>query len=207
MKRYEKKRKTAFAILLCITVFLMTGCGKAESGNEQTDMEAQPVISEDQQAAPEAQPAISEKQEETSEVQTGVDTGWTKEKMDEVNLKERAELEEKVRAADGISEEEAIAIAQKAMEDDLGEKAKKLKLHIADENYGWKAYLWDISDWDEYKNKGDIGYSIQFDNIEEIEDFDDLFSYECMVNAVDGSICGAFTHQGLIDGNVVRYDH
>lgn len=109
--------------------------------------------------------------------------GWTQEKIDDENLKERAEREAKVKAADGISEEEAVEIAGKAMEDDLGEKAKGLKLHEAD--YGWRAYLYDITDWDEYKDKGELAYFIQFDNVEEINDLDNLFAYHCVVNAID----------------------
>lgn len=133
-------------------------------------------------------------------------SGLTQEKIDEENLKERAELEAKVKAADGISEEEAIEIASKAMETDLGEKGKGLKLH-EDGCYGWRAYLYDLTDWDEYKDKGEIGYSIQFDNVEEIEDFDDLFAYGCVVNAIDGSICGAFSRKGLIGGDTTWYEH
>ena len=48
---------------------------------------------------------------------------------------ERAMLEEKVRAANGISEKEAIEIARKALETDLGEKGKEMEL-IIDETYG-----------------------------------------------------------------------
>lgn len=131
--------------------------------------------------------------------------GWTQEKIDDENLKERAECEAKVKAADGISEEEAVEIAGKAMEDDLGEKAKGLKLHEAD--YGWRAYLYDITDWDEYKDKGELAYFIQFDNVEEINDFDDLFAYHCVVNAMDGSICGAYSSKGLFGENDIWYEY
>lgn len=117
----------------------------------------------------------------------------------------RAERETKVKAAGGISEDEAIEIAKKAMETDLGEKAKGLKLHEAGD-YGWKAYLEDLTDWDEYKGKGEIGWGMQFDNVEEIEELDDLFAYHCMVNAIDGSICGAYSSEGLGD-NAVWYEH
>lgn len=120
---------------------------------------------------------------------------------------ERAMLEEKVKAANGISEEEAIEIAKKAMETDLGEKGKGLKLHEAEESYGWRAYLDDLTDWDEYKDKGEIGYSIQFDNVEAINALDELFSYHCMVNAIDGSICGAYSSKGLSGDNDIWYEH
>lgn len=131
----------------------------------------------------------------------------TQEEWDEITLKERAELEAKVKAAGGITEDEAIEIAEKAMERDLGEKAKELKLHEVGD-YGWKAYLWDITDWDEYQDKGEIGWFVGFDNLEdfegnpdnleEIENF--MFSYNCTVNAMDGSICGAYSRKGFISG-------
>lgn len=120
---------------------------------------------------------------------------------------ERAMLEEKVKAANGISEEEAIEIAKKAMETDLGEKGKGLKLHEAEESYGWRAYLDDLTDWDEYKDKGEIGYSVQFDNVEAINELDELFAYHCMVNAIDGSICGAYSSKGLSGDNDIWYEH
>lgn len=53
---------------------------------------------------------------------------------------ERAMLEEKVQAAGGISEKEAIEIARKALETDLGEKGKELEL-IINETYGWSSDL------------------------------------------------------------------
>ncbi|MDE5597905.1 MAG: hypothetical protein K2J04_08735, partial [Lachnospiraceae bacterium] len=59
--------------------------------------------------------------------------GKTQEQMDAEDLAndlaERAMLEEKVKAAGGISEEEAIEIAKKAMEADIGEKSKELKVY------------------------------------------------------------------------------
>lgn len=78
----------------------------------------------------------------------------TQKDWDDINLKERAEFEERVKAAGGITEEEAIEIAKKTMEEDIGEKAKGLKLAAPGE-YGWKAYLWDITDWEEYNAKGE----------------------------------------------------
>ncbi len=112
------------------------------------------------------------------------------------------------KAAGGITEDEAIEIARKAMVEDIGDKAKGLKLVAAEERYGWKAYLWDITDWEEYNAKGgELGWSIQFNNVDDIENEDDLFSYDCMVDAMDGSICGANTRQGFIDGETVWYEH
>lgn len=131
----------------------------------------------------------------------------TQAQWDEETRAERAELEAKVKAAGGISEEEAVEIAKKAMETDLGEKAKGLKLHDAEESYGWRAELYDITDWDEYKDKGELGYFIQFDNVEEINELDDLFAYHCVVNAIDGSICGAYSSVGLFDENDIWYEH
>lgn len=138
----------------------------------------------------------------------------TQEEWDDINLKERAELEAKVKAAGGITEDEAIEIAEKEMEHDLGEKAKELKIHKAG-NYGWKAYLWDITDWNEYRDKGEIGWFVGFDNLEDftgnpddsekIENF--MFSYNCVVNAVDGSICGAYSRKGFISGEDTWYEH
>lgn len=123
---------------------------------------------------------------------------WTQEKIDEADRRDRAVLEEKIKAAGGISEDEAIEIARKAMEADIGEKAKELEVCIYPDlaSNGWKLRLFDITDWDEYKDKGDIAYSVQFRNKEEVTDPKDFFSYDCFVNAVDGSICGAYSLSG-----------
>lgn len=132
----------------------------------------------------------------------------TQGEWDEINLKERAEFEERVKAAGGITEEEAIEIAKKTMEEDIGEKAKGLKLAAAGSEYGWKAYLRDITDWEEYNAKGgELGWFVDFSNAEDVEYMEELFQYSCTVDAMDGSICGACTHQGFIDGETVWYEH
>ncbi|MCM1417066.1 MAG: hypothetical protein NC430_14240, partial [bacterium] len=123
-------------------------------------------------------------------------------------------LEEKIKAAGGISEDEAIEIARKAMEIDIGEKAKELEVRIYPDvaSNGWKLRLYDITDWDEYKDKGDIAYSVQFGNKEEVTDPKEFCDYHCMVNAVDGSICGAYSLSGDVGlywdyDDLVWYEH
>lgn len=131
----------------------------------------------------------------------------TQAEWDEITLKERAELEAKVKAAGGISEEKAVEIAQKAMETNLGEKAKELKLGI-DEKFGWSSDLC-VADWSEIKDKdkGTLAYSVGFGNmIEDETEIEDWLNYVCVVNAVDGSILEAYTIQGLGD-NTVYYEH
>ena len=125
---------------------------------------------------------------------------------DEIARKERALFEEKVRAADGISEEEAVEIAQKALETDLGLDAKELVL-TTDETFGWKSELC-VADWSEIKEKdrGALAYQINFNNGEKVADFKDLINYNCTVNAVNGSILEAYSSKGL-DGKAVYYGH
>ena len=117
----------------------------------------------------------------------------------------RAELEAKVQAAGGISEEKAVQIAQKAMETDLGENAKELKLCI-NETYGWSSDLC-VADWSEIKekDKGALAYIIGFNNMKDGIEVDALLNYVCTVNAVDGSILEAYTIQGLDD--TTYYEH
>ncbi|MDE6662867.1 MAG: hypothetical protein K2K46_05915 [Lachnospiraceae bacterium] len=125
-------------------------------------------------------------------------------------LAERAMLEEKVKAAGGISKEEAIEIAKKAIEADIGEMAKELKLLIdrpeAKAN-GWEVGLLDITDADEYK--GDIAYVVQFDKWDEMMEPEDFLHYVCYVNAIDGSISGAYSISGdnFDYDDIVWYEH
>ena len=131
----------------------------------------------------------------------------TKAEYETEDRAKRAELEAKVQAAGGISEEKAVEIAQKAMETDLGEKAEELNLCI-DETFGWSSDLC-VADWSEIKeqDKGKIAYSIGFNNVKEgaVMEMEDLLNYRCVVNAVDGSIIEAYTIQGL--DNTVYYEH
>lgn len=117
----------------------------------------------------------------------------------------RAMLEKKVKEADGISEEEAIEIAEKALETDLGDTGKKLEL-TTDEVYGWSSELC-VADWSEIKEKdrGAIAYSVGFNNAKEGMDAEDLLNYNCVVSAADGSILEAYSIQGW--DHVVFYEH
>lgn len=130
----------------------------------------------------------------------------TQEEWDAEDLARRTELEEKVKAAGGISEEKAVEIARKAMETDLGEKAKELKLHV-DETFGWSSELC-VADWSEIKekDKGALAYSVGFGNeVGDETEIDDWLNYWCTVNAVDGSILEAYVIKGWDD--TVRYEH
>ena len=121
--------------------------------------------------------------------------GWTQEKIDEANQRDRAIREEKIKAAGGISEDEAIEIARKAMETDIGEKAKELEVVISSDytKNGRKLYL--------FEDDGVVYYSVQFANKEEVIDPEDFCIYSCKVNAVDGSIYEA----NSISGDVGLY--
>lgn len=131
----------------------------------------------------------------------------TQDQIDEENLAERVVLEGKVQAADGISEEKAIEIAKQAMEADIGNRGEKLKLRI-DESYGWSTSLDDITDWDEYKDRGEIAYFVQFDNGEDGMNLEDMTIYICVVNAVDGSILDAYEIVWDESGSdIVYYKH
>jgi len=130
--------------------------------------------------------------------------GWTQEKIDEANRRDRAEREAKIKAAGGISEEEAIEIARKAMEADIGEKAKELEVFSPDcEENGWKLRL--------CEDDGVVYYYIQFFNKEEVAP-EDLCNYNCSVNAVDGSIyeANSISGEAVLSLNIddfVWYEH
>ena len=121
--------------------------------------------------------------------------GWTQEKIDEADQRDRAIREEKIKAAGGISEDEAIEIARKAMETDIGETAKELEVVISSDytKNGRKLYL--------FEDDGVVYYSVHFANKEEVIDPEDFCHYNCKVNAVDGSIYEA----NSISGDVGLY--
>lgn len=100
-----------------------------------------------------------------------------KAKMEE----EEKEWKENVQAADGISEEEAIEIATKQMEAELGERAEGKEI-ARREDGSVVVLLLDISGETGYGHKGDMAYLVGFSNPI------DHSSYTCTIDAVDGSI-------------------
>lgn len=139
----------------------------------------------------------------------------TPEEYEAEDRAKRAGLEEKVQAAGGISEDEAIEIAKKTMETDIGEKANDLVFRMWDENYGWKTDLC-VADWSEIKeeDRGAIGYYMAFYLAEEKATESYSMSYHCTVDAVDGSILEAYSVKwdeesvfGDGEPEVVYYEH
>lgn len=232
MKEYKKFVRTILMFLFAWGVFSLTGCGQIDDDIGQMDTTVQYQILEAGPNSTEVQSDVgtAQTQDNAQEQDEGMRSimsaysdrekeavnsqGWTQEKIDKADRRDRAVLEEKVKAAGGISEDEAIEIARKAMEADIGEKAKELEVRIYPDvaSNGWKLRLYDITDWDEYKDKGDIAYSVQFGNKEEVTDPKEFCDYHCMVNAVDGSICGAYSLSGDVGlywdyDDFVWYEH
>ena len=91
--------------------------------------------------------------------------------------------QEKIQAAGGISEEEAIEIATKQMKDELGERAAGKEI-LKYEDGSVAVIKIDISEQTDYEHKGDVAYLVIFSNPGE----NDHSTYYCMIDAVDGSI-------------------
>lgn len=231
--------RTVLAVLFAAGVFSLAGCGRTGDDSKKADTAVQHEIPETEPesmgAQTDAATAKMQGGEEGSAARAYSDGEaggaaraysdkekehvadskvWTQEMVDEADRKDRAIREEKIKASGGgISEEEAIEIARKAMETDMGEKAKELEVCIYPEvmSFGWKLRLYDITDWEEYKGKGEVAYSVEFNNagsMENPEDFEDYITYQCMVNAVDGSICGAYSLGWDLDiDKIVWYEH
>lgn len=95
-------------------------------------------------------------------------------------LAERNRLRELVQAAGGISEEEAIEIAKRQMESELGERATEMILET--DISGCGAFLVDISNQTNFEHEGDLAYIVGFRNP------NDHSTYNCKIDAVDGSV-------------------
>ncbi len=96
---------------------------------------------------------------------------------------EEKQWREKIQAAGGISEEEAIEIATKQMEAELGEDAEGKEI-LKYEDGSVAVIKIDISEQTDYEHKGDVAYLVIFRNPSE----NDHSTYYCMIDAVDGSI-------------------
>ena len=96
---------------------------------------------------------------------------------------EEKQWREKIQAAGGISEEEAIEIAMKQMKDELGARAEGKEI-LKYEDGSVAVIKIDISEQTDYEHKGDVAYLVIFSNPSE----NDHSTYYCMIDAVDGSI-------------------
>lgn len=103
---------------------------------------------------------------------------------------EEMQWREKIQAAGGISEEEAIEIATKQMETEIGARAEGKEI-LRYEDGSAAVIKIDISEQTNYEHKGDIAYIVHFDNPE------DHSLYECTIDAVDGSILHIETNEPM----------
>lgn len=192
--RQAKKIYAAEAVLLAVSILVLTGCGKAGEDIPHTE------TAEAGYDIPKVQAVADDGGGQDEE--TDIIVHKTQEEWDAEDRAERAELEAKVKAAGGISEEEAIEIARKAMEEDIGEKAKGMQLRPWQERLGWKTDLC-IADWSEIKeeDRGALGYYMQFDDYDDNGNTEDGMDYHCTVNAVDGSILEAYQIEVSPDGS------
>lgn len=101
---------------------------------------------------------------------------------------EEKQWQEKIEAAGGISEEEAIEIATKQMEAEIGARAEGKEI-LRYEDGSAAVIKIDISERTDYEHKGDVAYMVHFYNPE------DHSLYECTIDAVDGSILHINTNE------------
>lgn len=95
---------------------------------------------------------------------------------------EEKQWRERIEALGGISEEEAIEIARKQMESDLGERAEGYEI-LKYRDGSAAVFKDDISGQTDYEHKSDMAYTVHFDNPDNHSEY-----YECIIDAVDGSI-------------------
>lgn len=103
---------------------------------------------------------------------------------------EKNQLIEAVQEAGGISQEEAIEIATKQMESDLGERAEGKEI-LRYQDGSVAVFLQDISGQTTYEHKGDLAYFVNFSNAS------DHSTYTCIIDAVDGSILLIDTNENI----------
>ena len=103
---------------------------------------------------------------------------------------EEKQWQEKIQAAGGISEEEAIEIATKQMQTDLGARAEGKEI-LKYEDGSVAVIKLDISERTNFEHKSDVAYMVHFYNPE------DRSFYECTIDAVDGSILYIDTNESI----------
>ena len=107
----------------------------------------------------------------------------------EMQAKEK-QWQEEIQAAGGISEEEAIEIAAKQMEAEIGERAEGKDI-LRYEDGSAAVIKVDVSEQTDYEHKGDVAYMVHF------YDSEDHSFYECTIDAVDGSILYINTNEPI----------
>ena len=103
---------------------------------------------------------------------------------------EENEWRERIQAAGGISEEEAIEIATRQMETEIGARAEGKEI-LRYEDGSVAVIKIDISEQTNYEHEGDVAYIVHFYNPE------DHSLYECTIDAVDGSILYINTNEPM----------
>ena len=103
---------------------------------------------------------------------------------------EEKQRRENIQAEGGISEEEAIEIATKQMQTELGTRAEGKEI-LRYEDGSVAVIILDISERTDYEHKGDVAYFVHFYNSE------DRSFYECTIDAVDGSILYIDTNEPM----------
>ena len=103
---------------------------------------------------------------------------------------EENEWRERIQAAGGISEEEAIEIATRQMETEIGARAEGKEI-LRYEDGSVAVIKIDISEQTNYEHKGDVAYIVHFYNPE------DRSLYECTIDAVDGRILYIDTNEPI----------
>lgn len=98
---------------------------------------------------------------------------------------EKNQMRDEIQAAGGISEEEAIEIATKQMEAELGEDAEGKEI-LKYEDGSAAVIMQYISEQEDHEHKGDIAYNVIFC------DPDDDSTYYCIIDAMDGSILNTY---------------
>ena len=96
---------------------------------------------------------------------------------------EKNRLREKIQAAGGISEEEAIEIARKQMEAELGEGAEGKEI-LKYQDGSAAVLMEEISEETDYAHKGDVIYRVIFTD----PNANEHSTYYCVVDAVGGSV-------------------
>lgn len=103
---------------------------------------------------------------------------------------EKNQLRRRIEAAGGISEEEAIEIATKRMEADLGERAEGKEI-LRYQDGSAAVTTKDLSGQTDYEHKGYIAYMVYFENPE------DHSFYECTIDTVGGNILYIETNEPM----------
>lgn len=200
MKKCKKVVKTVLAVLFAVGVLSLTGCGRTGDDGEQADTAVQYEISETEPKGTEAQTDVDTAQTQDDAQEQGGGTGSIMRTYSDREKERMAELKQSYQNETAKPEKmiQEVDSADSVTEGTLCYIRPTGEYYLPDRELTDEELLEII----------DCNFRIAVNS----QGWTQAFNYDCFVNAVDGSICGAYSLSGDLGtywdiDDLIWYEH